>query len=324
MNLFDKIIGHKAVLAHLKRILNSETRPHALLFTGPSGVGKKLAAIAMAQGLLCQNKVKPCGKCSSCLRLSKMQHPDLLLTGPQDAATIKIEQIREIQNFVSLKSYEGRGKVIVIDEVQAMTAQGANALLKTLEEPPENCYFILLTGNKSGVLGTIQSRCQKILFGSLTPQDLKALFPQMEEWVFELAQGRADAAVKYSDEVYKKLRGSSLRVLKDIPYVRAFEGFSSIEPLVEDRETASFAIQCWAQWVKSATALKLGAKALLMPDERGVIEDFSKQFTSPQLLKLGQKIMRLEQDIQANINKNLAFEKFWIDASSMKHAGENR
>jgi len=315
LKIFEKIKGHDPIVKNLMNAVKSPSRPHALLFAGPSGVGKKLCAFAWAQGLLCESKAGvPCGKCSACLRVEKFQHPDLLFVGLHDAATIKIDQIRDIQNFISLRSFEGRAKVVIIDESQAMTAQGANSLLKTLEEPPEHSFFVLVTSNRSGVLPTIQSRCQRTLFGSLGPDDLRELFPGMAPWVFDLAQGRADSALRFSDESYKKLRAAALKVLRDLPRVRTFEGFMSLEPLVEERESALFAIHCWGSWVKAASSFKLGAKATLIPEEKTVIEDFSKSYTSKQLLDMGQKILRLEQDIQANINKNLAFEKFWLEA----------
>src|ERR1700722_3470118 len=135
--IFDKIIGHEAQVESLRNVLrtNKDLPSRALLFSGPSGIGKKLVALGWAQGLLCKEEVKPCGKCSSCLRIENGNHPAILRVALTEGATIKIEQIRDVQNFVSLQSFEGRGKVILIDDAQLMTPQASNSLLKTLEEP---------------------------------------------------------------------------------------------------------------------------------------------------------------------------------------------
>jgi DNA polymerase III subunit delta' len=319
--ILDQVVGHTNLVANLKRALKKRPHPgQGLLFAGPSGIGKKLIALGWAQGLLCEKDPAPCGKCSSCLRVAKRQHPDLLVTGPGDGATIKVETIRDIQKFISLKSFEGRAKVVIIDEAQTMGAQGANALLKTLEEPPEGSYFILVTSNRASILPTIQSRCQKILFGSLSQDELKKILPDTDDWVLELAQGRIDAAQKISDESFKEIRSNALKVLKEIFVARTFEGFTSMEAFTEDRDTAQFAIQCWGQWIKAAAATALGAKVQVARDEKAVIDSLAEKVSPSRLLKISEKILRLEQDLQSNINKSLAFEKFWLDTRNLANA----
>ncbi|MDZ4676161.1 MAG: DNA polymerase III subunit delta' [Oligoflexia bacterium] len=316
--IFDKIVGHTSIVKALKEVLHSNRgRAPAFLFSGPSGVGKKLVALAWAQGLLCKQPNAPCGKCSTCDRISRSQHPDLLIVSPGESPTLKIEQIRDIQNFISLKSYEGAAKVVIIDEAQTMNAQSSNALLKTLEEPPAHCYFILVTSNKGALLSTIISRCQRVFFGSLSTQELKKIVPEAPDWALPLAQGRVDAVTKYSDDSFRKLKSSAFKVFKDIKHTRAFEGFTQMNELSDERESALFAIQCWGQIIKSAAALKLGAHPPLSSEEAVTAEELNTVYSPQTLLFLGQKILKLEQDIQANVNKNLAFEKFWIDAKQL-------
>jgi DNA polymerase-3 subunit delta' len=313
--IFDKIVGHVNQIQLLKGALRDHNIPsRALLFSGPSGVGKKLVAMAWAQGLLCTEKKKPCGVCSSCVRVEKGHHPDLMQVGLTEGNAIKIEQIRDIHNFVSLRAYENHGKVIIIDSAQALNPQGSNALLKTLEEPNPQCNFILVTHNRAAIISTIQSRCQKILFGGLSVEELKRILPQSEPWVLEFSQGRVDYALKLEDESFKKLKTQSLKVLKDMPHARTFEGFMSLVDLIEDRNSALFATQCWSRWVTTAAALKLNAPVNSPTEERSVVEMLSQKVSVKKLMDLGQKILRLEQDIHANINKSLAFEKFWLQA----------
>lgn len=309
--IFDRIIGHQAVLKNLTTALTRP--PHAFLFCGPSGIGKKLAALGWAQGLLCQGKNKPCGRCPSCQRVEKRQHPDLFLVETTEA-TLKIETIRDVQNFISLKAFEGQAKVVIIDEAHMMTAQASNSLLKTLEEPPENSFFVLVTSNRGAILQTIQSRCQRILFGSLTPEELKKIVSDVPEWICHLAGGSVEAAQKLNDEEFKELRGTALRIFRDLPLSRTFEGFMSIVPLVESRETALFSIHCWSQWIKECLALRLGAHAPVLPDEKETLEKMAASLSTEKLMNWGERILKLEQDIRGNINKTLAFENFWMDA----------
>jgi DNA polymerase III subunit delta' len=323
--IFDKVVGHGKITEKLLKALRFEGRTaHALLFSGPSGVGKKMVALAWAQGLLCQAPNRPCGKCSSCIRVEKGNHPDLMAVTNLESANIKIDQVRTIEHFISLKSFEGHAKVVVIDEAHTMTAQAANALLKTLEEPPAGSFFVLVTSNRGAIPITIQSRCQKVLFGALSDKELKKIVPDVEDWVARLAQGRVDTALRFADESYKKLRKAALLTLKELPHARAYEGFTQVAELTEDRDSALFAAQCWHQWIKKAASSRLGVKDdedAGAQDEKTVASVLAKHFAVEALLELGQKVQRLEQDIQGNINKNLAFEKFWIDAHSMMLQG---
>ncbi len=321
--IFSKIIGHKEIIASLLKTLRENERlPPAFLFSGPSGVGKKLVARGWAQGLLCQEKIKPCGKCSSCLRVETSHHSDLHIVSNSDSANIKIEQIRQLQNSLALRAFEGHSKIAIIDQAHSMTNQGANSLLKTLEEPPAHCYFILVTSNKGALPITIQSRCQNIMFGSLGRSEISQIVSTAEDWALRLSQGRVDLAQQFTDETYRNLRKSALVALRDLPISRVYEGFNKMGELSEDRDTALFTIQCWMQVIKNAVASQLHSPLALAPDEIEIIELLAKKFSSVALLSMGQRLFRLEQDVQSNVNKTLAFEKFWIDTKSTLTMGE--
>jgi len=143
--------------------------PHALLFSGPEGIGLKQFALSFAMKTLCLSKDNPsnvaCGKCKSCELFEAKSHPDLKLILPEEKRkTIGIDQIRELINYVSFKSFSGDIKIVIINPADSMTRNGANTLLKTLEEPPIQSMLILLTNRPSVLPVTIKSRCQKINF----------------------------------------------------------------------------------------------------------------------------------------------------------------
>jgi DNA polymerase-3 subunit delta' len=179
-----------------------------LLFTGKESIGKKLLALEFAKGLLC-SKGEPfgCGECKSCKLVGEFiaalragqedkfayyaedesgkkhfayligDHPDLAVVVP-DGRAVKIDQIREIKQFVALKP-TGRYKVVIIDDADTMTPQAQNALLKTLEEPPSDTVFILISRSKSALLPTIVSRCRVLEFKPLKPAEVRAVVSQL-------------------------------------------------------------------------------------------------------------------------------------------------
>lgn len=172
--LWNEIIGHGEIVSQLQGMLQQGCVPHALLFTGPEGVGKMLTATILAAGLLCKagQAERPCDSCLSCRQVKEGGHPDLLFVRPEGAA-IKIDQIRELQREASLAAYESGCRVGIIDAAEKMTPQAANSLLKILEEPPGELKFILISSHREQLLDTIISRCRILRFGPL-PGDLLA------------------------------------------------------------------------------------------------------------------------------------------------------
>jgi DNA polymerase-3 subunit delta' len=160
--------GQRPAVDALLRALGSGRLPHALLFTGPAGVGKREAAVLLAQAILCPDaKPDACGRCSSCRRAIAGQHPDLGRL-ERDGTFIKVEAARELVRTSALKPYEGRAKVYLVPEADCCNDESANTLLKTLEEPPAHTYLVLIADNAESVLPTLRSRCQAVVFPPLS------------------------------------------------------------------------------------------------------------------------------------------------------------
>ncbi len=143
--------------------------PHALLFSGPDGIGLKSFALTFVMRSLCLSNTKnleiACGNCKSCKLFMGKSHPDLYFIEPEEKGKmIKIDQIRELIEYASFKSFSANMKIVIIDSADAMNRFTAPALLKTLEEPPEQTKIILLSHNPSKLPITIRSRCQRIDF----------------------------------------------------------------------------------------------------------------------------------------------------------------
>jgi len=171
---FDTVIGQDHILTVLKNAVSGNQISHAYLFTGPRGTGKTSVARILAKAINCQNRqnYNPCGKCSICVGIAEDRIIDLIEI---DAASNRgIDEMRDLREKVKFSPVEAAYKVFIIDEVHMLTKEAFNALLKTLEEPPEHAIFILATTEINKVPSTIISRCQRHDFKRITLKDLEA------------------------------------------------------------------------------------------------------------------------------------------------------
>ncbi len=186
-SVFESIVDQKQPIRLLTTLYRKHKVPHALLFTGIDGIGKKKCSIAFA--MLCNcinegffsennvsvfNKITPCGQCTSCNKILSENHPDIIFIEPS-GASIKIDQIRELCQTLTMKPFEARRRIVIISNAQAMSTEAGNALLKNLEEPPENTVFILTALQVSDLLPTIVSRCQHIRFNPVAPERISEM-----------------------------------------------------------------------------------------------------------------------------------------------------
>lgn len=170
------ILGHAANLVALRDAVSGDNLHHALLFEGPRGVGKATCAHWLTQLANCEAMgPEPCRTCPTCVQILKGVHPDVWTVEPNPeraSGNIPIDAVRELVRKVGYRRFNARRRFVIIDPADALQGAAANALLKTLEEPPEDTHFILVTANASGMLPTILSRCQRIRFGAVRLEPL--------------------------------------------------------------------------------------------------------------------------------------------------------
>lgn len=165
---FTGLSGQEKAKRLVTRSLQAGRIPHAYLFRGPDGVGKRLFALGVAAAINCRRRlgVSACGSCSSCMKFRSENHPDILVVRPVKGA-IKIEQIRQLTKDLSYPPFESATRIVVIEDVHTMRREAANSLLKTLEEPPADNLLILTAESSQEILATLTSRCQVVPFSQL-------------------------------------------------------------------------------------------------------------------------------------------------------------
>lgn len=185
MKTFADILDQEAPISGLLTLVNQDTIPHALLFTGIDGIGKTSVARLFAMAVKCDRRETagaslPCGHCRNCRRIEGGLHPDVLQIEPQ-GAFMRIDQIRALCNTLALKPYEAGLRLAILKDAQALNPEAGNALLKVLEEPPDRTILILTATQTSDLLPTIVSRCRRVPFNPLGRETLAALLVKHQQ-----------------------------------------------------------------------------------------------------------------------------------------------
>ena len=182
---FADLLGHANVLALLRQAVARDRVPQSLLFAGPEGVGKRAAAVALAQAVNCpvrraEGGDDGCGRCPTCERIAAGRHSDVVLLGKGDDASIKIQPLRDrVLSVVGYRPFEARYRVFVIDPADEMGLEAQDALLKTLEEPPSAAILILVSAAPDTLRPTVQSRCRRLRFGPLPEADVARVLERL-------------------------------------------------------------------------------------------------------------------------------------------------
>ncbi len=161
------IIGHDKIKKHIWESLEDNKMSHGYLFSGPSGIGKRLLSLEVSKTVFCKNSnTRACGECSSCHKFESLNHPDIMLIIP-DGNSIKNKQVEDMQTYIKIKPNESDKKIVIIDDADKMTVSAQNRILKTLEEPPSYGMIFLISSKPHALLSTIKSRCQILDFGKI-------------------------------------------------------------------------------------------------------------------------------------------------------------
>jgi DNA polymerase-3 subunit delta' len=330
--------GQPHAVEPLRAALRLKAVHHALLFQGPEGVGKELAAVGLAQALTCpEYPWEGCGRCSSCSRVAKRNHPDVQWVMPEEelvarglagrsdfshvpSREIRIEQVRRLQERLSYRALEAAHKVVLLVTAHAMNVPAQNALLKTLEEPPRDTVLVLVSASPERLLPTIRSRCAKITFGPLSAELISKRVAELR---------KVDATV--AGELAAMSGGSLARALAlDVGVLaarrRVIETFESLEAddargwlalaetLAEDRETAEGALETLQVWVRDVAVVQAGGAALLNADLSSLAERSARRASGAVLQRWSELMGEARVAIsQRNGSPRLQLERMLIE-----------
>lgn len=310
--ILDSLKGHSQVVATLEQSLVSGRFPSTTIFSGPSGVGKKLAALGLTQALVCELRTvvsgKACGSCGPCLRVATGQSEALMVVEPS-GTQIKMEQAQEILRFLNLQKL-GRARAVIIDQAHLLNPQASNALLKSIEEPAPGNYFFLITSNPSALLPTIRSRSQLFRFAALSQADLKKI-GDFDDWVVRSSQGSVEVARQLSDDegASASQRVEALRLLSE-----ALSGRASVHDLKEltsDKLSSLFLVRCWLTVLRDFSFARAGQKNQIINSDQPDLIQWGAQFEPARINELAQALLQIERDIHGQIDRQLTFENFW-------------
>lgn len=323
---WNLVKGHDALRQSFANVVQQGRLAHAYLFTGPSGIGKKLFAIELAKTLLCERRKKefaPCDACPSCKQIVARTHPDFVLAGrPEEAHELPIVVMREVCQQFAIKSARGRGKVAIIDDADDMNEESANCFLKTLEEPPPQSVIILLGSTPDRQLPTILSRCQTIRFAPLPSEMVeeilksldvdKKLLPQL----VELGEGSPGQALLLSDPALWKFRQSWIHGLTT-PKIQSVLLAKEWTRFVEDvgKESAAQrrrATQCLSlllSFLRSVLRVNLGQSPTTEDKkEQQAIQAVAQRLTTEQTLDLIERCLQADAQIDRRVQLVLVLE----------------
>ena len=337
--LLNNIYSHQSQLKKLLDAKKNKHLPHALLFTGPSGIGRRKVAWALAQSLLCEKQHPACGECSSCMNVEQEKSQHILFIQP-DGLYIKVDSIRPISRFLALQSF-APARVIIIDSAHQMNLQAANSLLKILEEPPENVYFILISSHLSALPVTIRSRVQMLRFLPLNVKDLHMIMQisQREkqkkikggeekesqladlDWLIRASQGSMDNLEKWREN--KSIRDQAFDLLKRAVWGEESYSFGELADLVKNRDQALFVCLCWQQILRDACMIKLNSEDTIIHRDQNDILNLLKTVSFENLNMFFQKSMELEQDLKGYLDSVLAFDNMFFQLGQMQKKGSN-
>ncbi len=321
----DTFIGNARVVEILRRAVELGRLPHALVFAGPAGVGKRSLAVLLAQLLNCASPAKgrSCGLCSSCRKVAGGVHPDLRVVEPE-GAYIKIEQVRQLITEVAFQPFEGRYRIIILDGAEQMRLEAANCLLKTLEEPPSRTIIILITTNPYLLLTTIRSRSRLLQFGVIPEDRIERYLVEHEDWdraeahiAAGLCQGSLAAALSFDAAAYTAARAQALSFVSLLLAHGSFSEASQLAAgVTKDKEG-------FPAWLDTVSALlrelyyaKIAPERMGQQDIQSELMSLAERTPAEAMVSAIRAVSSLRIAVLGNVNRQIAIEALFLSETA--------
>jgi DNA polymerase-3 subunit delta' len=339
---FAEVIAQERALSSLRAALRRGTLHHAYLFAGPEGVGKARVARLLAQAANCEGglpgphgyREDPCGACSPCHKIEKGIHPDVFSlaeeramvkagrweskSGRTPSRDIVVDQIRDlVDHRLGLRRYEGRRRFVVIDPADAMNPQAQNALLKTLEEPPDDTTLVLVASGADSLLPTIRSRCLRVPFAPIPAEEIARRLeaeghaPDRARLAAAVSGGSLGKALALDDDELGERRAAVERVAALAPG-DPMGWLEAARALGEKREEAEALCELLLVWLRDVAVAQAGGASLALQDLAGETRRIAGAVAPVEALRRRDEVRRTLAALGQNGQPVLALERLFI------------
>lgn len=320
MSTFRDIIGQDQIKSNLKNAIKFSKISHAYIISGEKSSGKEFISKVFAQALLCEKGGdEPCGECHSCKQAQSGNHPDIKYVSHEKPASIGVDDVREqISADVSIKPYSGPYKIYIVSEAEKMTAQAQNAILKTLEEPPEYVVIMLLTTNAAGFLPTIRSRCIEMEMKPVPSDVLKDyLMTEMKipdykaDVCVAFAQGNVGKAREMaSSDDFTAVQNATLNLVKGIRDMELPDAVAAIKAMSEYKVDPGDYLDIIAIWYRDVLLFKATGETdkLVFREELSTIRRVAQRSSYEGIEEVLEALQKARLRLGANVNFELTME----------------
>ena len=319
---FKDVVGHKDIIRYIEQAVKEEKVSHAYILNGEKGSGKKLLANLFAMSLQCQNLQEDgdaCGECQSCKQAAHGNQPDIKIISHEKPGSISVDEIREqINQDIVIKPYSSKHKVYIMPDADLMTVQAQNALLKTLEEPPQYAVILLLTENAEVLLPTIRSRCVMLKLRNIKDALVKKYLMEQKcipdykaDVCVAFAQGNLGRAIMLAEsEHFNEIKEESVHLLKHINEMELYEIEDAIKHMSAYKLDVTDYLDIMAIWYRDVLLFKatMDPERVVFSDQLKAIKERAQKSSYEGIEKILESLETAKARIKANVNFELLME----------------
>ena len=335
MTTFRDVVGHESIIGHFKSSIEQGKVAHAYLIHGEKGTGKKMLAGLFAKTLQCEaGGTDPCGTCRSCIQCDSGNQPDIIWVTHEKPTVISVDDIREqVNNDIIIKPYSSRYKIYIIPEAELLNPQAQNALLKTIEEPPEYAIIMLLTNNLDKMLPTILSRCITLNLKPVGELDMMEYLSRMgipqakAKFCVGFAFGNLGKAVRLAtSEEYNEIKHDCVQILKDINRMEIYDLIDAVKKMSKYKLDIYDYLDIMMMWYRDILMLKVSGSPdkLLFKEEYATLKQQANYISYEGIENVLKALDKVKVRLEANVNFDIAMELLLLTIKENQNDRSNR